>query len=334
MHTLAILGLGGVGRAVLEQAEPHFKIGLLVDRSGYLAGDLDSATLRRASAAKASGAALASLPEGSAGDWRAALPPRALIADTSADETAASLIPLLDRGHRVVLANKKPLCGPLSQFRALTAAGHTRYEATVGAGLPVVVTTTLLRDSGDTVERIEGCLSGTLGFLLSQIEAKHLFSATVIEAKRRGWTEPDPRDDLGGVDVARKALILGRTLGYAWELGDIQVEPLYPAAMNALSIAEFLAEIAELDPALTERQAAAVSRGCTLRYVATITPAGASVGLREVERDSPLGTLRGPDNMVAWTTARYHERPMVVRGPGAGVEVTASAVLFDLLAFG
>ena len=331
MQPLAILGLGGVGRALLEQAAPHFRVALAADRSGYVAGDLDLADWRRIAAAKAGGAPLASLPEGAAGDWRAALPDGALIADTTADESAPTLIELVGRGYAVALANKKPLCGPLEQFRALTAGGRTRYEATVGAGLPVVVTTGLLRDTGDRVERIEGCLSGTLGFLLSAIEAGEPYSTTVAEAKRRGWTEPDPRDDLGGVDVARKALILARTLGFGWELSDIAVEGLYPAELGGLGVAEFMAALSGLDAEYAERQRAAVAAGNTLRYVATVTPEGASVGLRAVPKDSPLGSLRGPDNLVAWTTARYAERPLVVRGPGAGVEVTASAVVFDLL---
>lgn len=332
MNQLAILGLGGVGRAVLAQAAPHLAIALVADRSGYIAGEFDAATWQTISAAKASGATVAQLPHGTTGDWRTALPAGALIADTTADETAPVLINLIERGHRVALANKKPLCGSLAQFRALTADGRTRYEATVGAGLPVVVTTGLLRDSGDQVQRIEGSLSGTLGFLLSNIEAGEPYSASVIEAKQRGWTEPDPRDDLGGVDVARKALILGRTLGYEWELSDIGVAALYPAEYASLNIEEFLAALPALDAEYAERQRAAVERGCTLRFVATVTPHGANVGLREVPANSPLGTLRGPDTLVAWTTTRYSERPLVVRGPGAGAEVTASAVVFDLLA--
>lgn len=332
MQPLAILGFGGVGRAVLDQALPMFQIALVADRSGYVAGDFDAATWQAIRAAKAQGAALAELPSGSAGDWRSALPAAALVADTTADETAPIVLELLAQGQRVVLANKKPLCGPMAQFQALTATSRTRYEATVGAGLPVVVSTMLLRDTGDTVQRIEGCLSGTLGFLLTAIESNQPFSASVEEATRRGWTEPDPRDDLGGVDVARKALILGRTLGYTWELSNVAIEALYPATMNTLSVDEFLAALPSLDTILAQRQANAEQQGRTLRYVAAITPEGAEVGLREVERDSPLGSLRGPDNLVAWTTTRYHDRPMVVRGPGAGVEVTASAVVFDLLA--
>lgn len=215
----------------------------------------------------------------------------------------------------------------------MVAERCTRYEATVGAGLPIVVTTNLLRDTGDQVQRIEGGLSGTLGFLLSSIEQGQPYSAAVREAKALGWTEPDPRDDLGGVDVARKALILARTLGYQWNLSDITIEPLYPAEFADLSIAEFMAQLEQLDPGYAQRQAEAVAQGQTLRYVAAITSEGARVGLQAVAKDSPLGSLKGPDNMVAWTTNRYQERPLVVRGPGAGVEVTASAVLFDLLAF-
>lgn len=333
MHNLAIYGFGGVGRAVLAQALPHFTIALVADRSGYVAGPLSNERWLAVAAAKAQGAALASLPEGSSGDWRAALPAGCLVADTTAEANAAQLVELIERGMSLALANKKPLCEDLSLFQALVAERRTRYEATVGAGLPIVVTTNLLRDTGDQVQRIEGCLSGTLGFLLSSIEQGQPYSAAVREAKALGWTEPDPRDDLGGVDVARKALILARTLGYQWNLSDITIEPLYPAEFADLSIAEFMAQLDQLDAGYAQRQAEAVAHGQTLRYVAAITPEGARVGLQAVAKDSPLGSLKGPDNMVAWTTNRYQERPLVVRGPGAGVEVTASAVLFDLLAF-
>ena len=331
MQSLVILGFGGVGRAVLEQAMPHFKIALVADRSGFVAGDFDHATWRRIADAKSNGAKLASLPEGTAGDWRAAVPNQSLIADTTADETADILIECVQAGHRVALANKKPLCGSMAQFHALTATGQTRYEATVGAGLPVIVTTGWLRDTGDQIQQIQGCLSGTLGFVLSSIEAGDSYSSSVQIAKQRGWTEPDPRDDLGGVDVARKALILSRTLGYKRELSDIAIEPLFPESLAKHDVPTFLSEISTLDADFAQRQANAVAQDRTLRYVATITPESASVGLREVERNSPLGSLRGADNMVTWSTARYAERPLVVRGPGAGVEVTASAVMFDLL---
>ncbi len=329
---LAIIGLGGVGRALAAQAQPHFTIGLVADRSGYIAGALDSATLERICAAKAQGQPLAQQPGGVAGAWHTALPAGALVADTTADESGPILRQLVADGYRVALANKKPLAADFTLFQALSSAGRTRYEATVGAGLPVVVTTQWLRDTGDEVQRIEGCLSGTLGFLLSEIEAGAPYSATVAEAARRGWTEPDPRDDLGGIDVARKALILARTLGYPLEWRDVTVEPLFPEHLAHGSVADFLAALTQLDAGFAERQAAARANAATLRYVATITAQGAAVGLRAVPLDSPLGSLRGPDNMVTWTTTRYSERPLVVRGPGAGVEVTASAVLFDLLA--
>lgn len=331
MNNLVLLGFGGVGRALLEQALPHFRVRMVIDRSGYVAGDLDAMTLRRISAAKADGAALAQLPEGTPGDWRAALPDQAHIADTTADETGPLLIDLIQAGYRVALANKKPLCGPYAQFLALTQRRRLRYEATVGAGLPVVMTTQMLLNAGDNVQRIEGCFSGTLGFVISALQQGQRFSAVVGEAKQRGWTEPDPRDDLSGTDVARKALILGRTLGYAWTMNDISVEALYPPEYSTMSTEAFMAALPALDASFAQRQAAATQRDKTLRYVATITADGAHVGLQEVATDSPAGGLHGPDNLVAWTTA-FYPQPLVVRGAGAGVDVTAAGVLFDLLA--
>ncbi|HEY1012673.1 MAG TPA: hypothetical protein VGE07_08225, partial [Herpetosiphonaceae bacterium] len=149
MNTLAIVGLGGVGRALLAQAAPHFRIVLLADSSGYVLGDLDEPTWSRLSQVKASGGALADQPEGKRGDWRAVLPEGALVADTTAEASGDRLAELVAAGHRIALANKKPLCGSFFQFRAITGGGATRYEATVGAGLPVIMTSLMLRDSGD-----------------------------------------------------------------------------------------------------------------------------------------------------------------------------------------
>ncbi len=228
--------------------------------------------------------------------------------------------------------NKKPLSAAWVEFTELTAHGETRYEATAGAGLPVIATLQGLLDSGDTLARIEAAMSGTLGYLCSELEAGAPLSAAVRAAHRLGYTEPDPRDDLSGADVARKALILARTCGLPWEMSDIQAEPWFPSDLAAVSREEFMARLEELDGPFAERVAAARARGAALRYVATVTPAGASVGLRAVPADHPLASLRGPDNLFSFTTARYAERPLVVRGPGAGQAVTAAGVLADIVA--
>ncbi len=342
------IGLGGVGRALVEQvlhfnqrfgARHGFRFGYtaLADRHGALVADerIPPATLLEAIAVKQSGGSLADVPAGGPLlDWRNLLTPvRSLVVDVTAQDGAeAGLAEAVADGHRVVLANKKPLCGTSESFRALTEQGYTRYEATVGAGLPVISTLRSLVDTGDEVERIAGCFSGTLGFLTTELQDGRCFSDAVVEAKRRGWTEPDPRDDLSGMDVARKALILARTSGFSAELGDVTVTPLFPTELAALSVTQFMEQLPTLDEAYLRRFEDA--RETTWRYVAQVSAEGSVVGLTEVAPTDPLGSLRGPDNLVVYHTQRYRERPLSVRGPGAGVDVTAAAVLADMIAFG
>ncbi len=235
-------------------------------------------------------------------------------------------------GHRVVLANKQPLCTAYHDFLTLTERGATRYEATVGAGLPVIGTLQGLLDSGDEMLRIEAAMSGTLGFLSAELEAGKLLSTAVREAHALGYTEPDPRDDLSGMDVARKALILARTCGLPWELSEIAVEPWFPPEFAQVSRDAFMDRLDELNAPFSERIAAARAAGGVLRYVAEISPAGASVGFKILPADHPLASLRGPDNLFSLTTTRYNERPLVIRGPGAGLAVTAAGVLSDIVA--
>jgi len=341
------VGLGGVGRALVRQVVAQrealarrYGVTLnylaIADSSGAIGNGalLDQARLLAAVEAKAAGGRLADLPGGRAVAWPELLPAEpAIVVDTSAaDGQAPALIAAVRAGHRVVLANKRPLSGPWGEFQALAAGGATRYETTVGAGLPVLSTLQALLDSGDRVHRVDACLSGTLGFLASELDAGRPLSAAVREAHRLGYTEPDPRDDLSGADVARKALILARTFGLPWSPDLLAPEPLFPPELAAVSRDEFLARLDELDAPMAVRQAAARERGEVLRYVAALSPAGPEIGMRALPLDHPLASLRGPDNMFSFTTDRYHERPLVVRGPGAGLEVTAAGVLADIVA--
>jgi homoserine dehydrogenase len=260
------------------------------------------------------------------------------VSGASAEQMIPALTAVLRNGQRVVLANKRPLCGPYEDFKLMTAAAglgwnRLRYETTVGAALPIISSLRSLLDSFDTIQEISGTFSGTLGYLFTRLEEGALYSEAVSEAKANGYTEPDPRDDLGGIDVARKALILARSLGYPLELEAIEVEPLYNHEMQQMSIPEFMTRVTDLDKTFAQRVSEAAAKGDTLRYVAQIKAEQCRVGIAQVGRSTPLGQLRGTDNLVQFLTGRYHTQPLVVQGAGAGPELTASGVLADILSF-
>jgi aspartokinase/homoserine dehydrogenase 1 len=264
--------------------------------------------------------------------------PHAVIVDCSAsDAVADAYAGWLDQGIHVITANKHAGSGPLVRYRALRRASDAhgarfRYEATVGAGLPIIQTLRDLLDTGDDVLAIEGVLSGTLAYLFNRYDGQVPFSALVQEARAAGYTEPDPRDDLNGMDVARKLVILGREMGTALELSSVTVEGLVPPELRGLSREAFLMRLPELDRPLAERVAEARGRGQVLRYVGRLDRSGtAAVGLVELPADHPFAHGQATDNIVRFTTTRYRERPLVVQGPGAGPEVTAAGIFADLL---
>jgi len=263
-----------------------------------------------------------------------------VIVDATASTTlAARHAEWLARGYHVVTANKALAGGELSGWRALQAAlaGGSRYgdSATVGAGLPVLSTLRRLRACGDHLLTLEGVFSGSLSWLFNQYDGSRPFSALLREARRLGYTEPDPRSDLSGEDVARKLLILARSAGFSLGSDEVQVEGLVPEPLRALDAETFLARLGELDAPLAARHAEAASRGCVLRFLARLNQRGlARVGLAEVPATHPAARLYGTDNQFALTTTRYHTQPLVIQGPGAGPEVTAQALLGDVLALG
>ncbi|MDE2279317.1 MAG: homoserine dehydrogenase [Xanthomonadaceae bacterium] len=245
----------------------------------------------------------------------------------------------LDRGYHVVTANKSLGGGELQGWRVLQAAlAHgARYgdSATVGAGLPVLSTLRRLRQCGDALLTLEGVFSGSLSYLFNNYDGSRPFSALLREARERGYTEPDPRADLSGEDVARKLLILARNAGFALGWDEVQVESLVPGPLRALDTEQFLARLEELDEPLAALHAAARVRGNVLRFLARLNQRGhARVGLVEVPAEHPAARLYGTDNQFALTTTRYHTQPLVIQGPGAGPEVTAQALLGDVLALG
>jgi homoserine dehydrogenase len=299
---------------------------------------LGDEALRAVEQFKAQGTPLAETPQGyHATDARAIVDVAGtdgtIVADCTATDAVVSALDLaLERGYGLVLANKKPLAGPLDLFRRLTASGRLRHEATVGAGTPIIATLEGLIRGGDEVRRIIGAFSGTLGYLMTELQAGQAFSTAVRQAHDMGYTEPDPRDDLGGMDVARKVLILARMLGWELELTEVAVEPLFPASMAEGTVDDFLAGLDVLDQAFAERAATAQVAGQVLRYVAEIADGRCIVGLRSVPADSPLGRLRGSDNLAEFHTRWYNPNPLVIQGRGAGVDATAAGVLSDIVA--
>ena len=264
--------------------------------------------------------------------------PHAIIIDCSASgAVAAHYADWLARGIHVVTPNKQAGAGPLERYQAIREASqHSgarfRYEATVGAGLPVIQTLRDLIDTGDTLQAVEGIFSGTLAWLFNRFDGSQPFSSLVLEALALGYTEPDPRDDLSGTDVARKLVILAREAGLPLSLGEVQVESLVPASMAGLSREDFLARLPDADAEMKSRYLKAHAQGKVLRYVARLDHAGAaSVGLVEVASDHAFAHLRLTDNIVQFSSRRYAENPLVVQGPGAGPDVTAAGVFADLL---
>ncbi len=332
-----LLGFGGVGRAlarhIVAARDSHARrralrlhvIGAADSRGvAYAAHGFDDEALMRLVALKEGGAHFepAALP---------ALPANCVVVDTTAtDATVPMLLDTLGAGGGVVLANKLPLAGDLDWFDAISA-GRARWETTVGAAMPVIQTLNYLLDSGDEVRRIEGSLSGTLGFIAAQLEAGVPFGDAVRDAKQRGYTEPDPRQDLGGKDAARKALILARMLGYRLNLSDVQIESLYPAEMDALTVDEFLREVDSLNARMAQRAAELTRGGRKLRYAAVIERGACRVELAGADPASKLGSIRTSDSIVVFTTKHYQDNPLAISGRGAGQEVTASGVLGDVV---
>ena len=266
------------------------------------------------------------------------LPHTVLIDCTAEDSIANRYGQWLERGIHVITPNKRAHSGPMDYYADLKrirhrANTHFLYEATVGAGLPVIQTVKDLVETGDEITRISGILSGTLAYLFNVFDATQPFSEIVREARARGYTEPDPRDDLSGMDVARKAVILAREAGLTMGLADLEVESLVPAALVDVSIDEFLERLVDFDAPMAERYQQAQQDNRVLRYVADVDLAHgtANVRLASYPLDHPFANINLTDNIVQFETRRYCENPLIIRGPGAGPEVTAAGVFADLL---
>jgi bifunctional aspartokinase / homoserine dehydrogenase 1 len=345
--SIGIVGTGIVGGALLDQLaeqsqklKSEFNLDLRVraiassHRTAYAESQLDLTRWRDALGAEIGPTDL----EVFARHVHADHLPHAVIIDCTASEPVARhYADWLRRGIHVITPNKRANTAELEYFRTIRRTSRTNgvrylYETTVGAGLPIIQTLRDLVQTGDEVYEIEGILSGTLSYLFNVYDGSRAFSEIVADARARGFTEPDPRDDLSGMDVGRKVVILGREIGLPLELEDVEVEGLVPEYLQHLSVPDFLAALPTQDVAMGELFREAQRRGQVLRYVGSVDRNGkASAALRSYPDDHPFARIQMTDNIVLFRTRRYQPNPLVVQGPGAGPEVTAGGVFADLL---
>jgi len=263
-----------------------------------------------------------------------------LVDCTASQEVANSYSQILQEKVAIVTPNKKANSGSLEEYRSLRRLAKKRgvkflYETNVAAGLPVISTLQDLMLSGDQVIRIEAVLSGSMNYIFSELENGMPFSEVVKEAKEKGYTEPDPRDDLSGMDVARKILILGREAEQDLEFDAIEIQSMVPKdCVEANSVAEFFDKLKDHDVDFGDLLAKAKEKGEKLRFMATLENGNAKVGLNSLPDSHPFSSLKGSDNMILLTTERYHDFPMIIRGPGAGADVTAAGVFADVIRIG
>jgi bifunctional aspartokinase / homoserine dehydrogenase 1 len=262
----------------------------------------------------------------------------AALVDCTADDSIVEAYPaFINANLHIVTPNKRANVLPWRRYRALQELllrrqKHFLYEANVGAGLPVMSTLRDLIASGDEIIRIEGIFSGTLSYLFNTYDGSTPFSELVAQARQMGLTEPDPREDLSGQDVARKLLILAREIGLRMDIQDVSVSSLVPNALRrGAPSPRFFAALARYDHEMHKRLNDARSRGSVMRYIGVLENGRARAALQECPRIHPLASVKGSDNIIAFTTKRYSRTPLVVQGPGAGADVTAMGVFSDIL---
>lgn len=264
-----------------------------------------------------------------------------IFVDNTADANIANYYErILDASISISTPNKMAPSGQFRSYQDLKELAYERgvkflYETNVGAGLPVITTISDLINSGDAILKIEGVLSGSLSFIFNTFDASRRFSDVVKEARSKGYTEPDPREDLSGMDFARKLTILARESGYAMEREAVQVIPLIPEdCFAAQSVEEFFFRLEQHDEEFERLRREAAEEGKVLRCIGSMDSTGAQIGLQKVDSSNPFFNLSGSDNMIVFTTSRYKERPLVIKGPGAGAEVTAAGVFAEIIRIG
>lgn len=264
--------------------------------------------------------------------------PNSIFVDcTASEEVVDKYQEILNASISIVTPNKKANSRSMEFYLALkqSALLHNvkfMYETNVGAGLPIINTVRDLVSSGDKIIKIEGILSGTLSYLFTSFTKGKSFSSILKEAKSKGFTEPDPRDDLNGLDFARKLLILAREVGMRMELKDVIVENIVPVkARNSKSIEEFFTKLENYDFEFENKRKSAEQNGKVLRYIAKLENGKAEISLHEIDSKHPFFSLSATDNILALTTKHYKDRPIVIKGPGAGADVTAAGVFADII---
>lgn len=345
---LAIIGLGGVGKAFLSQlstlqlgtaAKPVVIFASRSSKQLYTKSyeSVDASTI------DSSSAPLLSLPDLTS--YLASAPGKVVLIDNTSNQDVAESYPsFLKKGISIVTPNKKAFSSTLQLwndiFNSTSSNALIYHESSVGAGLPVISTLKDLVATGDKITKIQGVFSGTMSFLFNTFapvsgSGAGKWSEIVSQAKDAGYTEPDPRDDLNGMDVARKCTILARLAGLKVEGPEsFPVQSLIPKQLeSASSAAEFMEKLPQHDSEMEQYKEDAAKQGKVVRFVASVDVANdkVSVGLEMVESDSPIAALKGSDNIFVFHTERYSSSPLVVQGSGAGGEVTAMGVSADLI---
>lgn len=341
-----LMGIGTVGGNLLEQIsrqqekllrESHLKVKLagvanstrmLFSRDGISVPDFRSLL---------AGTSLRSSVEGFVDEMIQMNMYNSVFVDCTASEAiAARYYDILNANISIVAANKIAASSEYDNYARLKKKAKQKgvkflFETNVGAGLPIINTLNDLVNSGDKVLRIEAVLSGTLNYIFNTISENVTLSQTIRMAKEAGYSEPDPRIDLSGVDVVRKLMILARESGYRLEKEDVRVDAFVPEAYFAGTIDDFWAAIPQLDAGFEERRRELVKAGKKWRFVATFEEGNARVGLQEIGSDHPFYDLEGSNNLIIYRTERYNEYPMLIKGYGAGAAVTAAGVFADLI---